>query len=360
MHEGGETFDDAPDLGQCSCSAARSDEKSSEDLHTRFSPVLQDERVNDPIVTVTLNPAVDETIEVVEFVLGDANRCRVRSLDAGGKGLNASRVIHRLGRQTLALGFVGGVTGAIVRSRLDDEGVPHAFDDVEEMTRLNVMLYERRPHRRSRIYLPGARLEPARIDELRARLRRVRSGGIVVLGGSLPPGLPETTYRNLVAWLRERGVRAILDTSGAALAAALAAKPELIKPDLEEAADVLGRTIATDGDAIDAANELRRLGAQNVVISQGAAGAVAAGPGGSWKAVAPSVAPRSTVGSGDSMVAGLAIAFSEHAGLVEGLRLGTAAGAGTAASPAAHLCRREDFDELLPRVVVAELTTAVR
>jgi len=171
-----------------------------------------------PIVTVTLNPAVDEAIEIDEFVLGEINRCRLGSLDAGGKGLNASRVTHRLGRATMALGFVGGVTGAWIRACLDAEGVLHAFDDVDEMTRLNVMLYEPQAHRRSRIYLQGARVDPARLVNIEQRLEAVRAGGVVVLGGSLPPGLPDTTYADLVRGLRARGVHAIVDTSGAALA----------------------------------------------------------------------------------------------------------------------------------------------
>lgn len=311
-----------------------------------------------PIFTVTLNPAIDEAIAIDEFVLGDVNRCRLGSLDAGGKGLNASRVIHRLGRETIAFGFVGGVTGAMIRAHLDGEGVLHAFDDVEEMTRINVMLYESSTGRRSRIYLPGARVDRARIADLQIRLQQVRRGDVVVIGGSLPPGLPESTYCDLVAWLRERGVRSIVDTSGGALGCVLAARPALIKPDVEEAVNVLGRAIANDDDALAAACELRRMGAENVVISQGADGAVAVGPEGAWKAFAPAVIARSTVGSGDSMVAGLAIALNEGRGLAEGLRLGTATGAGTAATPAAHLCRREDFERLLPQVRVQRLEAA--
>ncbi|HYL27118.1 MAG TPA: 1-phosphofructokinase [Candidatus Nitrosotalea sp.] len=307
------------------------------------------------IVTVTLNPAIDEAIAVESFVLGEINRCDFGSLDAGGKGLNASRVIHRLGRATIALGFVGGVTGAMIRAKLDDEGVPHAFDDVEEMTRLNVMLFESGSGRRSRIYLPGARVDGVRLEDLRERLASLCEGGIVVLGGSLPPGLPVSTYRELVRWLYGRGIRTLLDASGRALAEALEASPLLVKPDVEEASALLGRQIENDADAFEAARELRRRGAENVVVSQGAAGAVAAGPEGCWKAVAPCVTLRSAVGSGDSMVAGLAIALNEGRGLVEGLRLGTAAGAGTAMTPAAHLCRRSDFERLLPEVKIHSL-----
>jgi 6-phosphofructokinase 2 len=309
----------------------------------------------DPILTVTLNPAVDQAITIDELVLGSVNRCGLSFLDVGGKGVNASRVIHRLGRNTIALGFVGGVTGAMIRSRLDEEHVAHAFDDVEEMTRVNVMVYETASGRRSRIYLPGARVDATRIADLQLRLREVPSGGVVVLGGSLPPGLAESTYHDLVRWLHARGVRSIVDTSGAALERVLAAKPALIKPNVEEAADLLGYAISSDDDALAAARLLRRRGAEIVVISQGPAGAVAVSADGAWKAVPPKVVTRSAVGSGDSMVAGLAVALAEGAGIEQGLRLGTAAGAGTAMTPHTHLCERDDFERLLPRVRVRPL-----
>ena len=235
-----------------------------------MNALRHDSRMNGPIVTVTLNPAVDEAIAISELELGGVNRCTLGALDAGGKGINAGRVIHRLGRETIAIGFVGGVTGALIRSCLDGEGVPHAFDDVAETTRLNMMLYERASRRRTRLYLPGARVEPARLRDIYARLGGVGAGAVVVLGGSLPPGLADSTYHDLVRFLRERGAVPILDTSGAALLAALPARPALIKPNLEEAGEVLGRTIAGDDGALAAARELRAMGAAGVVISQGA------------------------------------------------------------------------------------------
>jgi len=264
-------------------------------------------------------------------------------------------VIRRLGRETLALGFVGGVTGDMIRARLDSEGVPHDFDDVPEMTRLNVMLYETSIGQRTRIYLPGAHVEPAQIDDLWRRLAAVPAGSVVVLGGSVPPGLPRDVYRGLVLRLREQGVRTVVDTSGKALEAVLEAGPTLIKPNVEETAEILGRALAADEDIFRAAEELRRRGAENVVVSQGADGAIGVGPAGAWKAVPPRVVARSTVGSGDSMVAGMSIALAEGKGLDEALRLGTAAGAATAMTQGTQLCRPDDVNRLLPRVVVERL-----
>jgi len=304
------------------------------------------------IVTVTLNPALDEAISIDCLQIGGTNRCRLESLDPGGKGLNASRVIRRLGRSTLALGFVGGVTGAMIRARLDDEDVPHAFDDVADLTRLNVMIYESSANRRTRLLLPGTPVGPEQLNALYRRLEVVQSGGVVILGGSVPPGLPDTIYRDLVAWLGERGVQTVVDTSGSALATVLSAKPTLVKPNTEEAADLLGRPLQSDTEVLWAAGEIRRRGATYVVISQGAQGALGLGPGGGWKAIPPEIVAQSAVGSGDSMVAGLAIALSERRGFDEALRLGTATGAATALTAGTQLCHVADVDRLLPRVVV--------
>lgn len=312
------------------------------------------------ITTVTLNPALDEAVTLDRFALGATNRTALDALDPGGKGVNASRVILRMGRETIALGFAGGVTGDLLREKLDAEGLLHAFDDVEELTRLNVMIYEREGGRRTRVYLPGPHVGRDRIAGLKTRLAQAPSGGYVVFGGSVPPGLPAEIYRDLVAWLAARGVHCIVDTSGTALANVLQAKPALIKPNVEEASEVLGRPLDDDGAILEAACELQRRGAQRVVISQGADGAIGVGPTGSWKAVPPKIESLSTVGSGDSMVAGLAIALSEGGDLKEGLLLGTAAGCATAMVPGTKLCRRADVDLALSGVQMHALRELAR
>lgn len=306
------------------------------------------------ITTVTLNPALDEAVALDELVPGAINRCDLDALDPGGKGINASRVARRLGRATLAMGFAGGPTGEMLRADLDAEGVPHDFVTVAEPTRLNVMIYERGSGRRSRLYLPGPHVDAAALAALRERLLAVPRATVVV-GGSLPPGLAAETYRELVAALVARGARTIVDAAGAALRAALAAGPALVKPNVEEASELLGRALDGDDDVLAAALELRARGARYAVVSQGGDGAIGAGPDGCWKALPPPVLARSTVGSGDSMVAGLAIALDEGRGLDDGLRLGTACGAATAMTAGTHLCRAEDVERLLPRVRIVPI-----
>lgn len=310
------------------------------------------------IATVTLNPSLDEAIAIDEIVLGATNRCSLDALDPGGKGINASRVIHRLGRRTRAYGFVGGAVGALLTERLQAEGLPHDFDEVTGLTRLNVMIYESASGRRSRLYLPGAPVQPAQAAALFERAIQSAAQGIVVLGGSLPPGLPETIYAEFVIAARAAGVRAIVDTSGAALDAVLAARPLLVKPNVEEAEALLGRALPNDASVLAAAREIRDRGPEFVVVSQGAAGAIGVGPDGAWKVEPPAVEACSTVGSGDSMVAGMAIVFNEGGGFVAALRLGTAAGAATAMVAGTHLCDPDQVAGLLPGVTARDIAPA--
>lgn len=319
-------------------------------MHSSSSPNI--------ITTVTLNPAIDEAVSIDEFKVGGQNRCALANLDPGGKGINASRLIQRLGRSTIALGFIGGVTGQLLRSRLDDEHVLHAFDHVEEATRINVMIYETSNDRRTRLYLQGPHVPEGKLASLRMRLAQVHPGTLVVFGGSVPPGIQTTIYRELVAELRNRGVFSVVDTSGSAFEEVLSARPLLVKPNVEEAEEILRCKLIGDAAIFAAACELRRRGAENVVISQGAEGAVAVGPESGWKAFAPVVNARSTVGAGDSMVAGLAIALNEGLGLREGLRLGTAAGAATVMVPGTQLAHAEDVTALLDQVRIEPMSAA--
>lgn len=310
------------------------------------------------IATVTLNPAVDFALSVDRFVVGGTNRCHLDAVDAGGKGINASRVIHRLGRQTLAYGFAGGPTGNLLRRFLDDERVPYDLETLDDLTRIDIMVYVAASGQRSKLLLPGARIEARDLTNLKVKLASIASNSTAILGGSVPPGLHVNIYAELIGELNARGVQTILDTSGEALAIALAAHPALIKPNVEEAGEVLGRTLSGDADVLEAARELQCLGAGSVVISQGADGAIGVGATGAFKVIPPQVETRSTVGSGDSMVAGLAIALDERLGLEAGLRLGTAAGAATASIPGTHLCNAFQVAGLEPQVAVRPLMAA--
>ncbi|MHB8432530.1 MAG: 1-phosphofructokinase [Candidatus Tyrphobacter sp.] len=307
------------------------------------------------IATVTLNPSLDVPVDLPGLRLGETNRCRSSTIDPGGKGINASRVIHRLGGETVAYGFVGGLTGALLRARLDEERVTHDFDDVEGLTRFDVMIYERAVGRRTRLLAEGPIVAPQHVAALQARLCAIGAGRIVTLGGSAPPGIAPTIYRDLVTWLNARGVRCIVDVSGEALASVLQAHPALIKPNEEEAAEVAGRALHGDDEMLEAAIELRARGAACVVISQGERGALGVDAEGAWKIEVPSVTVSSTIGSGDSMVGAMALALERGATFPDALRLGAAAGTATASTPERNLCSSVDVERLVRQVIVRPL-----
>lgn len=310
------------------------------------------------IYSVTLNPALDESLAIDSLTLGGTNRCAFNGLDPGGKGVNASRVIHRLGRPTLALGFAGGVSGAFLTSALEQEGVPHAFDLVDGFTRVNVMLYERSSTNRTRIYLPGPTVTGADIERLKSRLAMVASGELVVFGGSLPPGSNDRTYAELMTWLRDRGARCIVDTSGDALAHALRARPLLVKPNVEEAEELLGRRLSGEKDVIEAVLELCARGAEYAVISRGEAGAIGAGPEGVYNVFPSSLHVTSAVGAGDSMTGGMAIALNEGMDFAQALRWGSACGVATTMTSGTKLCDAQQVYRLLDGVRLEQLVSS--
>jgi 1-phosphofructokinase family hexose kinase len=302
------------------------------------------------IITVTANPAVDQTMLLrEEFSVGSVNRAQAVHLDPAGKGINVSRVAHRLGWDTVAFGFLGGETGLIVETALDAEGVPHRFVPVPGRTRVNITLREE-DGRATCIYGPGPPVTARHLDELVDLVGASKDASVLVLAGSLPPGAPDDWYARVLSQARSRVMTTVLDAHGVALKRGIESAPGIIKPNVSEAEELLGRTLRDSAQVEVAARELAKRSGGTVIISMGAAGAVCVQGTRSWLLVPPPVVTRSTVGSGDSFVAGLAVALARGDDLIEGLRLGTACGAATAASDGTTLASAEAVMELLPQV----------
>ncbi len=303
------------------------------------------------ILTVTLNPAVDQTIFVDRLELGDVNRFADSQLDPAGKGINVSRMVDRLGWPTVAFGFLGGEVGRIVVQALDAEGVPHHFAPIPGQTRLNVTIVDAASGESTSFYGPGPAIDGgahARLDGLIELW--LQASRVLVLAGSQPPGCPEDVYATYIGMAKARGAMAILDADGDAFRQGLAAGPALVKPNREEAERLLGRALPDIASVVAGARDMLEWGAGTVVVSLGAEGAVLVDGRGAWRAISPPVVRRSTVGSGDSMVAGLAVALARGDDLVEGLRLGAAAGAATAATPGTSLATAAEVAALVPGV----------
>lgn len=303
------------------------------------------------IVTFTPNPAVDKTLLVPSLAVGAQNRAREAHLDPGGKGINASRVVHRLGRSTVALTVLGGHIGRLLRGALDAEGVPCRFVEVHEETRLNVILQDETTGASTRVWDRGAAVPPDAMADLGDLLAHwVPHAKVFACAGTLPPGVPGDTYERLLRAAAASGAKTLLDADGETFRAGLAGRPTVIKPNVREAEAVLGRRLTTEREIIDGARELLARGPEAVVVSMGASGSVLVTAGRVVRAVPPAVRRMSAVGSGDSMVAGLLIALAEGLPLEDGLRLGTAAGAATAMTVGTQLGTREEIEALVPGV----------
>jgi 1-phosphofructokinase len=278
------------------------------------------------IITLTLNPSLDRTIEVAALTRGAMVRASGTRLDPGGKGVNVSRALaaHRI--PTTAVVPLGGPEGAQLTTLLEQEGIDVCPVPVTSPTRSNVSLVE--PDGTvTKINEPGGVLTGADLDEIVTAVLAAASGaGWVVACGSLPPGVPDTFYARLGRLVAGLGVRFAVDTSGPALTEALGAAPALVKPNRVELAESVGFRIDTLADAVRAASAMRAAGAGAVLASLGADGAVLVDEAGVRYGESPVDRRRSAVGAGDAMLAGfLAAPATGWDPLVEALSWGTAA-----------------------------------
>lgn len=302
------------------------------------------------VLTVTMNPAVDLSLDVERVRAGAKLRTGPPRRDPGGGGINVARVLTRLGVEAEAWFPAGGPAGERLKALLDQEGVAHRGVPIEEDTRENFTVTESGDGEQYRFVLPGPRLEEKdwkAILELVADLDPVPDW--VVGSGSLPPGVPDDFWGRLAAAAAERGIQVALDTSGDALAAALEVGVDLLKPNARELGEVVGRTIETEADQEEVARGVvERGGARLLVLSLGASGALGVGSDGFRERIAaPVVRPRSRVGAGDSMLAGLVAALAGGKSWSRALRVGVAAGAAAVATEGTGLARAEDLERLL-------------
>ncbi|GAA4639358.1 1-phosphofructokinase [Actinoallomurus vinaceus] len=299
------------------------------------------------IVTLTLNPSLDRTIEVDRLVTGAVIRATSVRLDPGGKGVNVSRTLLANDVPTVAVVTAGGADGDQLVHLLETDGIPLRAVPAAGRTRSNVTIVE--PDGVvTKLNEPGEPLSRAELDAVADMVLAATEGASwVVTCGSLPPGVPTEIYARLCEFFTAAGVRVAVDTSGPALLAALEAKPVLVKPNREELAEAVGRPVGSLGDVIEAAEELRDRGARTVLASLGADGAVLVEEEGVTIGEAPVAAPRSTVGAGDALLAGFLAAGARGApALAEGLAWGAAA----VCLPASRMPRPEDIRRDIVRI----------
>jgi 1-phosphofructokinase len=305
------------------------------------------------IVTVTPNPAIDRILVVRGFKRASINRATVDRVDIGGKGINVAQNLVRLGCEVVATGFLGTDAVRGIVPTLTASGIQTDFVPVPGDIRVNLKILDPARAEETEINEAGPLVSEDALQQLLDTLQRLAPRcAVMVFSGSLPPGAPDDFYARCIRIAAAAGVKTVLDTAGAPLRHGIGAAPDLVKPNQAEAAELLGVSAI---DPVMAARRLLDLGAQSVVVSLGAAGAVSASASGIWRTTLPALAVRNTVGAGDAMVAALAFALSRSLPAPDALRTATAlsaAAAGSAAPvPAAELVRA-----LEPRITIQSVT----
>jgi 1-phosphofructokinase len=281
-----------------------------------------------PITTVTLNPAIDQTLSIPGFAAGQVNRVAESRSDAGGKGVNVASCLADLGIEVVATGFLGTENAALFESFFERKRITDRFIRLPGSTRVGLKIVDDRTGQTTDINFPGLAPTDQDLSELLERVASLAAPGAwFVLSGSVPPGIPDGIYATLIESIHARGARVLLDTSGPAPRPGLEGGPEVMKPNADELSELAGRTLAGPRAVLEAARSLLDRGVRRVVVSMGGAGAVFVEDGQALLARPLRVTVRSTVGAGDAMVAGIVAAALEELPLEDTARLATACGA---------------------------------
>lgn len=301
------------------------------------------------IYTVTFNPAIDYVVRLDrELKVGDVNRARGEDCVLGGKGINVSGVLAELACESVALGFVAGETGAWLERGLAAQGLKTDFVHLEHgMTRINVKI---KAEKETELNGAGPDIPEGAMQALETKLDRLQKDDILILAGSIPASLAQTTYERLLARLEGRGVRAVVDATRDLLVNVLRYRPFLIKPNNHELSEIVGIKLTNDNEVVMAAKMLQEKGARNVLVSMAGDGALLLDEqGGVHRIGCPKGTVVNSVGAGDSMVAGFVAGYQQSGGNYDtALRLGTACGSATAFS--LGLATRQDIEKLLKTI----------
>jgi 1-phosphofructokinase family hexose kinase len=279
--------------------------------------------------------------------------------DAGGKGINCSRMLKRLGADTRALTLLGGKAGNYILSVLDKEGIPVDYVVTQKETRTTIAVEETSDVPPTTLNERGGPIEHAELVQLFQKAKdAAKISNYMLLGGSIPVGINPDVYHVLSQIATGGGAKVILDADGDAFAEGLKSKPFMIKPNRDEAERYLNQEFGSKSDVARAALKFAEMGIELVLISLGKQGVVACYDGLIYDAMPPEVKAVSTIGSGDSMIAGVVYSIEKGLSIEDALCMGCAAGAATAMSDGADIGEKSDVDTLLSQVKVSRLEPA--
>jgi 1-phosphofructokinase len=301
------------------------------------------------IYTVTFNPSLDYIVSVKDFRPGMTNRTSSELMLAGGKGINVSIVLGNLGIKSTALGFIAGFTGDEIVRKLHNSGINSEFIKINDgISRINIKL---KSIDGTEINGQGPHIDSSHIEQLMNRLRRLESGDVLVLAGSIPAGISDNIYKDIMDMLKDKGVQIVVDATSRLLTNVLEYKPFFIKPNQHELGDIFNVTLNTQEEVIPYALELKKMGAVNVCVSMGGKGAIlVADDGNVYKAKAPDGILKNSVGAGDSLVAGFLSGWIEKKDYEYAFRKGVATGSASAFSE--RLATNGEVNGLIGKVTI--------
>ncbi|MFB6466904.1 1-phosphofructokinase [Cytobacillus sp. Hz8] len=302
------------------------------------------------IYTVTLNPSLDYIVGLDSVKLGELNRIKKDTKFPGGKGINVSRVLKRLGVNSLASGFIGGFTGEFIKNYLIKEDIVTHFIHVKEDTRINVKIKSKIE---TELNASGPTIYQEDFAQLKMFISSLTNEDLLVVAGSIPSSMPKNTYEEILAICQSKDIKFVVDAEGELLKKILPFKPFLIKPNHHELGQFFQTEITRKEEVAPYCRKLLDLGAENIIVSLAGEGAIFMNRDHGYYASAPVGEVKNSIGAGDSMVAGFLAQYAKSKNVKEAFRYCVATGSATAFSM--DLCTKDKVEELLPQVQITEL-----
>lgn len=313
------------------------------------------------IVTITFNPCIDKTTSVPAMIPEKKLTCSAPVVEPGGGGINVARAIKKLGGEAVAIYPAGGYTGHFFSGLLQHENVKGIVIPIGEETRENIIVKDETTNQQYRFGMPGPAMTENEWRQCILALENLQGVDFIVASGSLTSGIPAGIFATLAQVAKKKRAKLVVDTSGEPLLKAAKEGVYLLKPNLAELCKLSGRENINNEKVEEVAKEIiEKQYCEVIIVSMGAAGAVMATREGVSRIVPPSVKIQSTVGAGDSMVAGVIHYLSQGKSLQEAARFGVACGTAATLNPGTELCRKADVDTLYPLVSSFTYTTLDR
>jgi len=308
------------------------------------------------IITITFSPCIDKSASVNKLIPEKKLRCSSNKFEPGGGGINVARAIKKLGEEAIAIYPSGGYTGKYFDKLISDESISSIIIETGSETRENIIIFEESTNQQYRFGMPASALKENEWQQILTTIEDSNDISFIVASGSLPPGVPKDIFARIARIAKKKNAKFIVDTSGEALKYAADEGVYLLKPNLGELSSLVNKDYLNNTEMIEAARQIINRGScEVVVVSIGAGGAILVTKNIEKKFVPPPVERKSTVGAGDSMVAGIVLQLSKGKSLEESVQYGVACGTAATLNAGTELCRLDDVEKLNKLITIEKI-----